>query len=214
MLSLVIFDCDGVLFDSWRANVAYYNAVMARLGLPALTPEWETRAHTLASVQLYHAMFGAESELAQAALRVGREVDYGPFYPLMLPAPGLDALLGELKRCYRLAMATNRGGTVRGVVAHFALDRFLDLAVGVHDVARPKPHPDMLEHCLAHFGVAPAAAVYVGDAATDRAAAAAAGMHFVAVGSDAGGAVRLDDLRELPACLDTLSATSRPPASD
>jgi len=24
-LRAIIFDCDGVLFDSWRANVAYYN---------------------------------------------------------------------------------------------------------------------------------------------------------------------------------------------
>jgi beta-phosphoglucomutase-like phosphatase (HAD superfamily) len=28
MLQAVIFDCDGVLFDSWRANVAYYNAAL------------------------------------------------------------------------------------------------------------------------------------------------------------------------------------------
>ena len=34
-LRAVIFDCDGVLFDSWRANVAFYNALLATLRMPA-----------------------------------------------------------------------------------------------------------------------------------------------------------------------------------
>ncbi|MCI0347644.1 MAG: HAD family hydrolase, partial [Chloroflexi bacterium] len=45
--------------------------------------------------------------------------------------------------------------------------------VGVLDVARPKPHPDVVLKCLARLGVRPAAAVYVGDAESDLAAARA-----------------------------------------
>ena len=63
VLSLVIFDCDGVLFDSAAANIAYYNAVLARLGREPLSEEWSRRAHFLSSHQLYEAMFGAESAL-------------------------------------------------------------------------------------------------------------------------------------------------------
>lgn len=202
MLSLVIFDCDGVLFDSWRANVGYYNAVLEKLGLPPLTEQWQSHAHVLGSRQLYEAMFGEGSELARRAQEI--RVDYEPFYGLMTPVAGLDDTLAHLQRRYRLAMATNRGSTVGGVVQRFGLDRFLELAVGVRDVARPKPHPDMLEHCLAHFRTDAANAVYVGDAASDREAAEAAGTSFIAVGDRVDAAVKVSDLRELPQCLSAL----------
>jgi phosphoglycolate phosphatase-like HAD superfamily hydrolase len=201
MLSLIIFDCDGVLFDSAPANVAYYNAVLERLGRPPLTEDWARRAHYLSSHQLYEAMFGAGSALDEAAREVARDVDYGPFYSLMRPTPDLDRILGGLKPHYRLAMATNRGGTVRGVVSEFGLDRYLELAVGTRDVERAKPHPDMIHKCLEHFRVPPTAAVYVGDSETDHQAALAAAVHFVAVGGAAPGEHRVRDLRELPALL-------------
>ena len=205
MLSLVIFDCDGVLFDSAHANVAYYNAVLDRLGRPPLNDEWSRRAHFLSSHQLYEAMFGADSALGAEALRVGREVDYAPFYKLMRPMPDLERVLESLKRHYGLAMATNRGGTVVGVMREFRLDRFLDFVVGAHDVAQAKPHPDMLEKCLAHFRVPPPAAVYVGDSETDHQAALAAGVHFVAVGGATPAERRVRDLRELPALFERLA---------
>lgn len=209
MLALIIFDCDGVLFDSARANVAYYNAVLARLGHPPLTEEWGRRAHFLSSHQLYDAMFGAGSVLGEAARNAAREVDYGPFYKLMRPMPDLDRVLPSLKRRFRLAMATNRGGTVTGVVREFGLDRFLALAVGARDVPRPKPHPDMIEHCLQHFRVRPVDAAYVGDSETDHQAALAAGVHFIAVGAATPAEHRVRELRELPALLERLSERVR-----
>jgi phosphoglycolate phosphatase-like HAD superfamily hydrolase len=84
-------------------------------------------------------------------------------------------------------MATNRGTTVREVVQRFGLDKYLEVAVGVLDVPRPKPFPDMLEKCAAHFAADPARILYVGDAATDLEAAQAAGMHFIGVREHTGG---------------------------
>jgi phosphoglycolate phosphatase len=205
VLSLVIFDCDGVLFDSAPANVAYYNAVLERMGRPGLNEEWGRRAHFLSSFQLYDAMFGAESELAEAARRAASDVDYSPFFRLMRPMPDLERVLTLLKRHYRLAMATNRGGTVSGVVHRFGLDNFIELTVGALDVPRPKPHPDMIEKCLEHFRVQPPAAVYVGDSETDHQAALAAGVHFIGVGGATPAEHRVPDLRELPALLERLA---------
>jgi HAD superfamily hydrolase (TIGR01509 family) len=204
VLSLVILDCDGVLFDSASANVAYYNAVLERLGHPPLSEEWSRRAHFLSSVQLYDAMFGAGSALGEAARSAAREVDYDPFYKLMRPMPDLEHVLQSLRHRYRLAMATNRGPTVSGLMREFGLDRFLELVVGAHDVPRPKPHPDMIEKCLEHFRVLPVAAAYVGDSETDHQAARAAGVHFIGVGGATPAEHRVRDLRELPALLQRL----------
>jgi len=204
MLSVVIFDCDGVLFDSAAANIAYYDAVLDRLGRPPLDDEWGRRAHFMSSHQLWEAMFGADPTVAAAARQAAAEVDYGPFYRRMVPAPDLEEALAALRTHYRLAMATNRGATLPGVMREFRLDRYIELAVGVHDVVNPKPHPEMIEKCLQYFAVQPSNAVFVGDSETDHHAALAAGVHFVAVGTATPAERRVSTLRELPDALEQL----------
>jgi HAD superfamily hydrolase (TIGR01509 family) len=211
MPSAIVFDCDGVLFDSWRANVAYYNAIRAKLGLAAMDAAWERRAHFLAASQLLDEMFGDAPERLALARDAAKRVDYAPFYELMEPADGLFALLDELKAEHRLGMATNRSSTVAGVVARFGLDRWFDAAVGLLDVPRAKPAPDVVLECLARLGVDPAWAVYVGDAETDRLAARAAGAHFVAVGAPEWSEVAVPRLTDLPSRLRELPLGSPPP---
>jgi HAD superfamily hydrolase (TIGR01509 family) len=205
----VIFDCDGVLFDSWHANVAYYNAVRAALGLPPMNDAWERRAHFLAASSVLQEMFGGDPALLERARRIAQTIDYEPFYELMVPVPGLFEVLAQLRPSWRLGMATNRGSTVPELVRRFGLDAWLDTAVGVLDVARPKPHPDVILECLARLAVPPGAAVYVGDAESDVAAARAAGVHFVAVGEHTSSPRVVRDLREVPAALDILGPELR-----
>jgi len=197
----VIFDCDGVLFDSWRANVAYYNAVRAALGLPPMDADWERRAHFLATSSVFREMFGDDRALLERARQIAQTINYEPFYELMVPVPGLHEVLAQLRPSWRLGMATNRGSTVQEVVRRFGLDAWLDAAVGVLDVARPKPYPDVIEECLARLAVAPAAAVYIGDAESDAAAARAAGVRFIGVGEHVSHVSAVPDLRALPAIL-------------
>lgn len=204
MPSVVIFDCDGVLFDSAAANIAYYDAVLARLGRPPLDAEWGRRAHFMSSHQLWQAMFGADAEVAAEVRRAAVEVDYDPFYRQMVPAPELEDVLEALQARYRLAMASNRGATLPGVMREFRLDRFIELAVGVNDVVNPKPHPEMIDKCLQHFAVPPQQAVYVGDSETDHRAALAAGVHFVAIGTATPAERHVRALRDLPAVLSEL----------
>jgi len=197
----VIFDCDGVLFDSFHANIAYYNAVLAALGRPLLDGDGERMAHVLSTPQLLAALFGDDPAALARARTIAQELDYTPFYPLMAPAPGMTELLSQLKSRYRLAMATNRGMTVRGVVRHFGLDRFLELAVGIYDVPRPKPAPDMIAKCIAHFGIVPGEAVYVGDTESDYAAASGAGAHFIGIGEHTGAPTAVRQLAEVQGLL-------------
>lgn len=204
MRSAVIFDCDGVLFDSWGANVAYYNAIRSALGLGPMDASWEAAAHVLAGSQVIDRMFADDPELLTRAREIGRTLDYGPFYPMMRPAAGLFEVLAALRADHRLGMATNRGHTVPGVMAHFGLGTFLESSVGISDVARPKPHPDVIEECLAQLGVVPEAALYVGDAPSDLLAAQAAGVAFVAVGDAPWSTARLATLAELPAFVSRL----------
>jgi HAD superfamily hydrolase (TIGR01509 family) len=197
---LVILDCDGVLFDSSAANVAFYNAILERMGRPPLDAEGEVLAHWMGSPQLIAKLFGDDPAAHRAARTVARELDYTPYLYLMQPVPELAATLRWIRERSATALATNRGSTVPQLLEHFGLDAHFDLVVGTHHVARPKPAPDMLLHCLAHFALEPSEAVFVGDSPTDREAAHAAGMAFIAVGTLAHER-RVDSLAELRALL-------------
>ena len=200
-LRLVMLDCDGVLFDSWKANVAFYDAVLARVGLPPLDDEGRRLCHTLSSPQLYARLVGTDSALLERVAAAAGEVDYGPFYELMAPAPDLRETLARLAAHCPLALATNRGRTVRGVLARFDLEGFFAISVGILDVARPKPAPDLLLACLTRAGVPAEAAVYVGDTELDRAAAHAAGVAYVGVGAASGADLSIGGVAELPSLL-------------
>jgi len=196
-LRAIIFDCDGVLFDSWQANVAFYNAVLAELGQPPLDAAGQHLAHTLSSPQLFEVLFQDQPAVLARARTIARDMDYSPFLRWMVPVPGLHELLADLKQQYRLALATNRGMTLAGVVRHFDLAPLFELAVGIYDVPRPKPFPDMIEKCIEHFGIAPDQAVYVGDSLSDLEAAQAAGTHFIGVGDLPGAALSVRHVGEL-----------------
>jgi phosphoglycolate phosphatase-like HAD superfamily hydrolase len=204
-VELVIFDCDGVLFQSEAANIAFYNAVLQQAGEPPLGDTGEAACHALASAQLFEKYFGDRPPVLAKIREVAQSIDYRPFFPLMTPRDDLYDVLERLSSRYRLAMATNRGKTVEQLLDHFEIRRFFDLAVGVYDVERPKPHPDMLLKCLEHFSLGEDRAVYVGDQETDRESAAAARIAFVAMGAVVSDAeLRVHQLAELEALLPRL----------
>lgn len=203
---LVIFDCDGVLFDSEPANLAFYREVLRLADAPPTPESDEAAYHSLASAQLFEKMFGDRPDVLAKVKEIARATDYTSFFPLMQPKPLLRETLAALRATRATAMATNRGQTTRGVLRHFGLDHLFDLAVGVLDVVRPKPAPDMLELCLERLGVAAGEAVYVGDQPTDLEAATGAGIRFIGMGPMCGrvplSAQRFEQIPRLVAGLD------------
>jgi phosphoglycolate phosphatase len=204
-IELVIFDCDGVLFSSEAANVGFYNEVLSRAGLPALEGLAAKDAHALASAELFKKHYSSDTELLERLQTIAKTIPYTPFFDLMTPMPGLREVLSEVRGSAQTAIATNRGKTVDDLVERFELDSLFDLWVGVLDVEKPKPAPDLLLLCLEHFGVAADSTVYVGDQQGDLAAAAAAGVHFVGMPPVAQWSERsIGELTELPAHLASL----------
>lgn len=200
-LRLIIFDCDGVLFESRPANIAFHNAVLEQLGLPLLDAAGEDLAHYLAAGQLYDRMFGVGTPLRARAGEIARGLDYEPFYDFMQPVDQLFEILESLHRRHALAMASNRSRTAQGTATRFGLDRYLRLVVGTHDVAHPKPAPDMLELCMKRLGATPESTLFVGDAITDLEAARACGVGFIGIGDHSGAPDPIPALRDLPARL-------------
>lgn len=178
-VKVVAFDCDGVMFDSREANRAYYDRLLAHLGLPAMTPDQLAYAH-MHTVDEALAHIIPDDAARRAAHAYRRELGYLPFLRYMQMEPGLVPLLERLRPRYPTAVATNRTDTMAHVLAENRIEHLFDLVVCALDVQFPKPHPEALIKVIDHFAVAPAEVVYVGDSQVDATAAGAAGVTFVA----------------------------------
>ena len=181
MIKGVVFDCDGVLFESRRANLAYYNDVLAFFDELPVTEKDRQKAdlcHTAASPEVFATLLGAER--CQEALEVAASIDYRKFIPCMTPEPGLYEVLERLSEKLPLAVATNRGTSMPEILDHFDMTRFFTVVVTSRDVARPKPHPDMLLLAVEKLGIRVNDLLFVGDSIYDSAAAESAGMPFAA----------------------------------
>ena len=73
----IIYDCDGVLFESRRANLAYYNAILTHIDEPHVEESDQARAHlchTPASHHVFSQRLGVER--TQLAISLASELDY------------------------------------------------------------------------------------------------------------------------------------------
>jgi HAD superfamily hydrolase (TIGR01509 family) len=200
-LKLVILDCDGVLFDSFRSNVAFYNTIMERMEEGKLSPRAEELCHVLSTPQLFQHLYKDDPERYKRAMDAARQIDYLPFLEYMDPEPGLFQVLEALAERYRLALATNRGKSADPLLKRFGLLKTFETVSTILHVANPKPAPDVLLYCLEKTGVSPDKAVYVGDMENDRVAAEAAGIPFILKGDAVSHPLKIQQLEELPALL-------------
>jgi len=188
-LRLVIFDVDGTLVDSqgliYRSFVAAYDAVgltpprrsaaLRFVGLslaqtfPALSPELSATAHAqleAAYKDAYHKARLAEGSVASS-----------PFYPRV------RAVLDELRAQDWTLLAVATGKSKRGLdalIAGHGLDGYF-VSRQTADTHPSKPHPSMIDACLAETGVSAGRAVMIGDTRFDMDMAKAAGVKRIGV---------------------------------
>lgn len=200
----IIFDCDGVLFESRRANLAYYNRILEAFDYPPVTPEDRDRVHLChtASSPVVLAELLAESQV-ETALEFAAGLDYRDFIPYMLPEPGLQDMLQLLSHRLPLAVATNRGNSIVEILEHFDLNGYFSTVVCSRDVARPKPAPDMLLLAVDKLGLSPHDCLFIGDSELDQRAAEDAGIPFASYGGALDSAYQLESHQQLLAWFDT-----------
>jgi phosphoglycolate phosphatase len=175
----VIFDCDGVMFDSRRANIHFYNHILQRFGLPPMSDEKISFVHMHTADESIREIF-AGTPFVDQAQAYRWKIDYTPFIRDMRMEPGLKELLDLLKPRVGLAVATNRSDTIGRVLSWNGLESYFDIVVSSLDVKNPKPHPESLLKILHFFGIGPREAFYVGDSSVDSETAAAAAVPFIA----------------------------------
>ncbi|KAB2879632.1 MAG: HAD-IA family hydrolase [Albidovulum sp.] len=176
----VLFDCDGVLVDSEPITDRVIAANLTRHGL------------ALAATEI-HALFlgGTMAGVAEEARRRGAALPpdwvdavYQEMFAELAKGtpliPGIPEVLDALDAA-AIPYAVGSNGPHRKMQItlgqHPALHgRLHGRIFSRHDVARPKPAPDLYLHAAAALNAPPAACVVVEDSATGVRAARAAGM--------------------------------------
>ncbi len=176
---LVIFDCDGVMFDSRQANEAFYNHILSHFGLPPMDPGDVDFVHMATAEDSVNHIIRDESVRTQAqAYRLA--MSYEPFNRLMVMEPDLIDILRFLQSRFLTAVATNRSNTIRPLLDAFDLTDYFNLVVSSLDVRRPKPDPESIHLILDKLAVPADEALFIGDSESDAGAGRSAGVHMAA----------------------------------
>jgi HAD superfamily hydrolase (TIGR01509 family) len=179
-IKAVVFDCDGVMFDTALANRKFYDQVLDHFNKPPLTDAQFIQVHMMTVKDAVSYLFPEFSD-HEPVFRCVKQIGAHNFIQYMEMAKGLKELLTDLSSSgYIRAVATNRTDTMPRVLKDFHLTDHFDMVVTAADVTYPKPHPEQLEKIMARFSLQPDQVLFIGDSVYDQQAARAAGTVFAA----------------------------------
>ena len=177
---LMIFDIDGVLFNSEKANREYFHACLEKIGLSGVEETIEEQIAFMSLEQLLDEIID-DKEKAFEALNICRTISYDPYIKSIEPLFDFDQIFPILKNKFYLAAASNRGQSLITLFKHFNLFDYFSFKISSLE-APSKPNPEMLIRCCDHFKVPLEKSFFVGDSISDYNAALNAGIDFIWVG--------------------------------
>lgn len=183
---LAIFDHDGVLVDSYDLHEQAWLELGRRRGLP-ITRDLVRRTFGMTNPDIFRELFDQEidptlaSELGFAKEQCYRDVAR----PRIRLMDGVAELLDNLQG-HGFALAIGSSGPRANLALTIDVcglaDRFSAI-VGLEDIHRGKPDPEVFRLAADRAGIAPAQSVVFEDATIGIEAARAAGMLAVGVGT-------------------------------
>jgi phosphoglycolate phosphatase len=179
----VIYDCDGVLFDSLDQNKRLYNHIALSIGRAPLTDSEALYCHTHTLHESIHHIFSNNEAGEEKALAFWKSIDFMDFITYLKMEPHLIETLKALKdQGIKTAISTNRTTTMERIMENFDLNQYFDMVVTAlpKDVKNPKPHPESVEKILNRLNVEGRRVLYVGDSEVDRKTARSSGVRFIA----------------------------------
>jgi HAD superfamily hydrolase (TIGR01509 family) len=184
MVKAVIFDLDGLMVDSEKLALRAWNDLLGPSGIQ------------LSEAQYHHLIGRAHTESVQYVIeQTGVDI---PFEVLdqdfwrrltqligqdLSPMPGLIPLLQELHHLgVPLAVASNSLlAYVQKALERTGVRGFFSCVIGVDQVARPKPAPDVYLAAAECLEMSPADCLAIEDSQSGSSAALAAGMACVLI---------------------------------
>ncbi len=180
MLKLIVFDCDGVMFDSKNANSMFYNHLLAHFALPPMSEDEGDFVHMSNVVDAVKHIFRHYIDPSLEQVHSYRmQCEYTPFLKYMEIEPDLIEFLKITSKKYNLAISTNRTNTMVPLLERYHLENFFGKVMTASNAKRPKPAPDALLEILTHYNCKPEHAIFIGDSIVDEQHAAACNVELI-----------------------------------
>ena len=181
MLKLIVFDCDGVMFDSRKANSMYYNYLLRHFGLPEMDASEEEYVHMHnVNDSVRHIFRHYQMPPLEEVHIFRRQGDYSAFLPYLEIEADLVEFLEITQHKYHLAISTNRTNTMIPLLRSYNLEGYFGKVMTADTAVKPKPAPDALLEILEHFNCQPDEAVFIGDSIIDEQHAASCHVPLIA----------------------------------
>lgn len=183
-IRLCIFDFDGTLGDTTNAIIGTFKSTISELDLPNKTDDEIRATIGLPLEQGFAQLLSTDGEIIKECAAVYRRIfsSLGANDGVTL-YPNVSATLEALtQQGIVTSIASSRHHSSLAYYVHrLGLEPFTSYILGTDDVSRPKPHPELVETTLRHFGIAAEESLVVGDAPYDIQMGKNAGCHTCAV---------------------------------
>jgi HAD superfamily hydrolase (TIGR01509 family) len=184
MTRLVIFDFDGLMVNSEHVVFAALRELFERHGHDFT---WDFYCTTIGlpsveATRMYLASFPLDLPPEDFVL-AKQDLIQGYMATELALMPGLIPLLDGLRaRGLRMVIASSsRRDYILPILGRFGLHAYFDAVVCIDDVARGKPHPDLVLKALEIGGASPCQAIMLEDSPHGTEAARRAGVRCIAI---------------------------------
>jgi len=181
MIKAVLFDVDGVLLDSFEANLDFFQKLMPIVGYPSPTRDQYRQCFHLSMLDVIKKLTAPISEeKAKKIFEIGKKQAINYQYQLVKTPIKISETILDLHKEYEIGIVTSR---IKGRLLDYPqfkkIKHCFKTIIYYEDTKNHKPDPEPLLLAAKRLKVEPIKAVYIGDAESDRQAAEAAKMHFI-----------------------------------
>lgn len=187
MLKAVLFDMDGVLYDSMPSHARAWQETFLSRDIPCTYEEFylhEGRPGFSTINLVFQRTFNRDASQEEIQEIYKQKSDLFKQYDKQVVMPGIQELLAKVKACglqMQIVTGSGQASLLENLNKHFPGYFTKELMVTAYDVKHGKPHPEPYLQGLKKGGILPHEAIVVENAPMGVESSVAAGIYTVAV---------------------------------
>lgn len=180
-IKCLIFDLDGTLFSTKKANCAAYQKAFSHFGVK-LTKEKYNSVFGLRFSEMAKNVAPALSKADLKKVKKLKACYYRKCVNLIKPNVSLIELIKHFRKTCKICLVTSASKkNALFLLNHFKIRKYFDFVMCGEDIQLPKPHPSCYKECFKRFQISPREALIFEDANPGIDAAKRSGGNYCVV---------------------------------
>ncbi|MBI4098388.1 MAG: HAD family hydrolase [Candidatus Levybacteria bacterium] len=202
MIKAVLFDFDGVIIDSEKSTIEFFQETFRHFNLPIPQKKDFEPLAGLKTIDMVRRLLPHLPEEKITPIFEDSLIMSVKYVSRIELFPKARETLEILKKNYKLGVITNRSKlTIEALFELHKLREYFQITLTRDDITKHKPHPQGLKTAMKKLGVLANEAIYVGDTKIDVDAAHNAKIPCVLISpakNDFGADYQMQKIEELP----------------